>query len=250
MPILVYIAPFRWYEKSKQQESFVYNQLIIESLKRWQDVTQNAIHFQIVPDLNTSQINFSWRRVDRKSLGHCEYAINKQSMLYSAEIQIGISDGILHQGYNDTDEVRHTILHEIGHAIGLIGHSNGPPDIMYVPHQYGVSDLSPRDIETIRWLYKLPVGFDYHAIAKKHQLKEPYTIHDVIELLATGSARKQDPFLEKTQPKTIERPEKLKEDHDILTQRGKFFMATQNINLSRDTLKKFAKPPSPPDREP
>ncbi|MEB3287884.1 MAG: matrixin family metalloprotease [Vampirovibrionales bacterium] len=251
MPIKVYIAPFRWYEKSKQQESFVYNQMVIECLKVWQDVTHNAVRFLIVPDMQSSQINFAWRRVDRKSLGHCEYSINKRSMVYSAEIQIGISDGILHAAYNDADEVRHTILHEIGHSLGLVGHSDGPSDIMYVPHQYGVVGLSPRDAETIGWLYKLPVGFNYHAIAEKHQLAAPYTLHDVIELLADPTAKpKKDAFLEKAKPVHVERPEKLLQDHDILTHMGKFHLATQNIQIRPDTLKKLANPKFPPPTDP
>ena len=33
-------------------------------------------------------------------------------------VQIGISDGIIHKQYMDENEVYHTILHEIGHAVG------------------------------------------------------------------------------------------------------------------------------------
>lgn len=249
MPIKVYIAPFRWYEKSKQQESYAYNQMVIDSLKRWSDASEGRIRFQIVPAVNASQINFAWRRVDRKSLGHCEYSFNDRAMIYSAEIQIGISDGILHQDYNDTDEVKHTILHEIGHALGLCGHSDGPNDIMYVPHQYGVVDISRRDIETLNWLYKLPVGFNYFAIGEKHDLPPPFTIHDVIETLSGTSQVKvkKDKFLEKAKPPVhVEQPEKLMEQHEILTQMGKFHLATQNIQITPEIKQKLIKPPGRP----
>ncbi len=242
MPIKVYIAPFRWYEKSKQQESHVYHQMILEAFRFWSEVTGGKIRFQIVNNLNQSQIDINWRRVDRKSLGHCEYMINDRAMIYSAEIRIGISDGLVHARYNDADEVRHTILHEIGHALGLLGHSDQPGDIMYVPHQYGLVDLSERDKETLNWLYKLPVGFDYVAMGKKHQLTEPFTIHDVLELIETGKTPKKPPsdFLEKIQPKPIaENPEKLAYHHDILSARGKHLISTQNIQISPDIKKRF-----------
>lgn len=244
MPLKVYIPPFTWYEKSKQNESYAYTQLIMECLNRWQEISQGKIRFQIVNDLNSSQINFAWRRVDRKSLGHCEYAINKQYMLYSAEIQIGISDGVLHNQYNDMDEIKHTILHEIGHALGISGHSDGGVDIMYVPHQYGISDLSPRDIETINWLYQLPIGFNFQAIGEQYNLDDGFNINDVINMIAGDKPKgvKNPSAFQKTisKNKSQENPEKLKEQFDILTQMGKFHLSTQNIKID-PTLKKQIK---------
>jgi predicted Zn-dependent protease len=250
MPIRVYVAPFRWYEKSKQLESYAYNQMVYDAFTTWQTVSEERIRFQFVASMNLSQIDVSWRRVDRTSLGHCEYLVNKQSLLYSAEIKIGISDGLVHAQYNSMDEVKHTILHEVGHAIGLVGHSDGPNDIMYVPHQYGVTELSPRDIETIRTLYTLPSAFDYMAIGRKFRLKEPFTLHQVLYAIDNPplgeegfEAGKSIDFLPLPPP---ENPTVLAEQHDILSQMGRFHMATQNPKLNQKIRNMFTQVKKPP----
>ncbi len=239
MPIKVYVAPFRWYEKSKQMESTAYHRMVLEAMDKWSQISGGTVRFHLVGNLNDSQIDINWRRVDRTSLGHCEYIINKQSMIYSAEIRIGISDGLIHAKYNDFDEVRHTVLHEFGHALGLIGHSDHSADIMYVPHQYGVTSISERDMETLRWLYKLPAGFDYIEAGRHYKLPEPFTIHDVIDRMAGVTTKPKNRPDVPAPPPRKENPAALMEQHDILSEMNKFNLATQNIRFDpkiRNTL--------------
>ena len=167
-PIKVYIAPFRWYEAEKQRNAQAYMNLAWDSFNAWTFQTGGLVRFQRVQTLIESQINLLWRRVDRKSLGHCKTEWDKRGRIFGAEISIGLSDGLLFAQYNNPVEVKHTILHEIGHALGILGHSPYPEDMMYVPHQFGIGDLSPRDTTTLYWLYQLPIG--YHIPTEANRL--------------------------------------------------------------------------------
>ncbi len=168
MPLTVYIAPFRWYKSLGSADSYKYQQMVMDALNEWQNASKGLVSFVTVPKLHDSMINIDWRRVDRKSFGECHWSYNKDFVIYSAEVQIGLSDGIISRKYMDENEVYHTILHETGHALGLSGHSPDENDIMYTPHQYGVTKVSKRDINTLEWLYRFDIGLSVQDILSKY----------------------------------------------------------------------------------
>jgi len=49
-------------------------------------------------------------------------------------------------------KIKQIAMHQIGHAIGIYGHSNNPEDIMY--SDFKATTLSKRDIKTIQELYR------------------------------------------------------------------------------------------------
>lgn len=67
--------------------------------------------------------------------------------------------------YFSDKELYNTILHEIGHALGIMGHSYSSEDLMYMtsdndnsfyaPYRSSFQYLSSKDINTIKLLYKL-----------------------------------------------------------------------------------------------
>lgn len=233
-PMPVYIAPCTWYSMS-ETDRYAYMNMVIDAFNTWEQVGQGKFSFFLVNTLNESQMNVEWRRVDRKSLGNCSFNYDAESRLYSAEVSIGISDGIIHKKYMDENEVYHTILHEIGHALGL-GHSKNPEDMMYTPHQYGVVRLSKRDIDSINWLYSLPYG------SSAKSLNELYSTHfgnidDIIMHIASGGAESK---FQKTLNNLNRIPKRnLEDEQDKLAKMKKFQMSIQHIKLPKEIADKF-----------
>jgi|GEM_PF-372244 len=247
-PILVHVAPFHWYEKDKQDNASVYEKMVWDGFNLWATAMQGQVRFKRVEQMNQSQINLVWRRVDRKSLGHCEYSWAPDGRLYSAEISIGLTDSKVHAYYDNPAEVKRTVIHEIGHALGL-GHSNGIRDIMYPTHQIGINQVSSRDVETLKWLYKVPPGFKYHEEFGRLGLPSTSTIDDVIAKMfpeAGGPKTNFKTHLTPPKPKGLD----LLQQQDLLTDKGRYLMATSQIDVTKITplpliLPGLVAPPGP-----
>lgn len=232
-PLTINITPCCWYSMS-EVERYNYKGMVLDAFREWERVSNGVISYVFVDNINDSQINVAWRRVDRKSLGNCEYSIDSESRLYSADVSIGISDGIIHRKYMDENEVYHTILHEIGHAFGL-GHSTNPEDIMYTPHQYGVVKLSKRDINSIRWLYSLPYGASVESLNNTYSLSCT-NIDDIIMKISNKEATSQ---FQKTLNSIKTETRNLQEEQDKLALMKKFQISMQNVRLPKEIADKF-----------
>ena len=226
MPLVVFIAPMNFY--SKQGQDYKYKNMVIKALEVWQKAAAGQIQIQLTDDLLSSNVNVEWRRVDRKALGHCLFNYDTQNRLYSAEVSIGLSDGVIHQQYMADGEVYHTILHEIGHALGL-GHSPYKSDIMYTPHQYGMVNLSQNDAASIQWLYRLPQGASVSQIAAKYGVGGSH-IDEVIQRVLEKGYKSE---FEKVKDSVIMQPKKdLLQEQTNIGDLKKYNLTLQNIQLS------------------
>ncbi len=235
MPLRVFVAPMKFY--SKQGQDFKYKQMVKRALDAWQSITKGQVSFNIVENLLESNVNIDWKRVERKALGHCYFSYDASNRLYGAEVAIGLTEGAVHADYMDDDEVYHTILHEIGHAIGL-GHSPYKEDIMFTPHLKGINSISAGDALTVNWLYSLPQGATVAEISSKYGIGST----DIDEIIAKHMERKNPTKFEQVKNSIKPLTKNLLDETEAIGNLRKYHVALQNVNLPSDVKKFFNKP--------
>lgn len=231
-PLIVYIAPMKFYTKVGEDNK--YRKMVMDAFSAWAAASGGKLNFRVTSVLLESNINVDWKRVDRNALGHCYFSWDPMGRLYGAEVSIGLTDGRIHKAYDNDIEVYHTILHEVGHAIGL-GHSPYKEDIMYTPHQYGNAMLSENDKHSVQWLYRLPAGASVQKIASKHSISTSTDIDSVIRKIESknGSAETHS---EKMQ---IATSRDLLQEAENIGDLKRYNILINNISLSENVKKYF-----------
>jgi hypothetical protein len=222
---------------SKQGQDLKYRALVKKALEEWHRVSNGKVSFVIVDTLLASNVNIDWKRVEREALGCCYFQFDRANRLYSAEVSIGLTDGLVHADYMDEDEVYHTILHEIGHAVGL-GHSPFKKDIMYTPHQKGVLHVGDGDRLSVNWLYTFPQGKTVPEIASKYGVSGS----DLDEVVAKIISKQTKTEFEKVKDTVKAPPSRdLLEESETIANIRKYHMALQNVKISGELTEQIRK---------
>lgn len=159
MPIKVFVDPVKQPVEGYQES---YGNSLRKSFYEWSAASGNRVRFAFTPDEHLADIRCYWTNDPRylgdgveagetrmKSLGHA---------MVSADIYLRAREESGDFPYNDT-AVKGTCLHEIGHALGISGHSLNVADIMFfsTPFAEGERQISNRDKNTLVRLYSQPL---------------------------------------------------------------------------------------------
>ncbi len=131
-----------------------------DAVMDWSDVVAPGLpSFEFVDDAGDADIPIVWAAKPDGNwyIAHCAYDINLASRRFGvARILVTGSWG----GHKaDLHDVYATVLHEMGHALGLGGHSPVEGDIMYESiSATAFEGLSARDRATLTALYARPIG--------------------------------------------------------------------------------------------
>jgi len=153
-PIKIYLAPGNGVPGFKPED----DDIVRQAFSDWQAAAPNLLSFAYVPSPSEADITVSWTHDPSKMIssaegGHAEIAQSAKGIARSDITLLTTSQGA--QNFAAPNNLRHVVLHEVGHALGIAGHSPTAGDVMYgiVMPTDEVAHLSERDKHTMLALY-------------------------------------------------------------------------------------------------
>ncbi len=154
LPVKIYIER----EKPSNGANVRYISILKDAFKEWASASGGLLQFSFIDVPRKADIVCSWSK-DKSKFKNSSEAANskvyaKNGMLDKGEIEILTVSANDASAISD-NQARATALHEVGHIIGLTGHSSNSQDVMYISASLKDTwtKLSNRDINTIVHLY-------------------------------------------------------------------------------------------------
>lgn len=138
-PVRLYFVRDEHYTSKRQQ-------LAIEGFQQWVRLTNEKIRFVLTDEEQEAQIRVRFDPSTAAGRTECTYYPERRE-LDKVEIVIGVRGDV-------PANIQSVSVHEFGHALGIVGHSDDPKDAMYPRYIVGVSArLSQRDLNVIKTAY-------------------------------------------------------------------------------------------------
>jgi predicted Zn-dependent protease len=158
VPVKVYIASADGVNGFKPE----YAKFLKDAFAEWATATDTRIKFSFVENMNEALVKCRWT-ANPKDLanpgegGQAFVAHSAQGAAVAAELLICTKPDSLSGAQPSEKFMKHICLHEVGHVLGMPGHSSSPNDVMFslVNPESVTGILSERDKKTAKALYSL-----------------------------------------------------------------------------------------------
>ncbi len=152
----------RWYHASGEFKTYIqpnhkYSVMMKHGFQEWQRVTKQRFKFRFVTNDKTADFRVYFvKKIDKNRFSDLDRAIGVTRTMYRGKkiykATIWIADRTQDNRTLSRDEVYTTMLHEIGHGLGL-NHVNERDSIMY-PQADVRLEISRRDLRTLAKMYR------------------------------------------------------------------------------------------------
>lgn len=170
--------------------------IMTDSFKTWGTASQDKIKFEFVNKPENANIECIWTndyaQVNSPSEGGEAQVSWSSKGIERVKIVILTVDPTPDSPLTQ-NQVQAVCLHEIGHSLGLIGHSPKPSDIMFctMPSADAKVAISPRDVSTLRHLYAPDVHIALTPRVKHYDANDKNSINNEgVELMSTHAYAK------------------------------------------------------------
>ena len=167
--------PLKVYISAKDNGNYpdYYSSEVVKAFSRW-TAASGFISFKIIDTEPAAQIIVNYENSPSTSCeaNNCKYVVAHTDPVIKGgllkKMVITIYDRDANGSFFSDKELYSTVLHEIGHALGIMGHSYSTDDLMYmsnqtnadsnrlfIKHRSAFQYISLKDISTLRMLYNM-----------------------------------------------------------------------------------------------
>jgi predicted Zn-dependent protease len=154
------------------------NQAVIYAMHTWERGTFGKVSFAQTYNPANADIIVRWQR----NFGDNILGVSPFQTTGDTIVRSDINLAVCYPGTSTPipmGDLKAIAVHEMGHAIGIRGHSPYPDDIMYYSETRHQATLSQRDINTIGMLYKLDADVQNNTAMSTAMTKRYYELYEL-----------------------------------------------------------------------